>query len=65
VQRSPKNKGSNSFGQMIWRMPPLDQLAPPAHMTPLTRIWLAVLRGFLLTTGGLVWRIFELTLSAG
>jgi hypothetical protein len=35
-------------------------------MTPLTRIWLAVLRGYRFITGGLVfWRIFELALSAG
>jgi Mn2+/Fe2+ NRAMP family transporter len=36
-----------------WRMPPLDRLAP-AHMTPLTRIWMIVLRGYLLIAGGLV-----------
>ena len=41
------------FGRMIWRMPPLDQL-PPAHMTPLTRIWMVVLRGYLALAGGLV-----------
>ena len=66
IRREDRRVWTDSFGQMIWRMPPLDQLAPPAHMTPLTRIWLAVLRGSLLIAGGLVfWRIFELALSAG
>jgi len=66
IRREDRRVWTDSFGQMIWRMPPLDQLAPPAHMTPLTRIWLAVLRGYLLIAGGLVfWRIFELALSAG
>jgi hypothetical protein len=55
---------TDSFGRMIWRMPPLDQL-PPAHMTPLTRIWLSVLRGYLVVAGGLVlWRIVELAAFA-
>jgi hypothetical protein len=50
---------------MIWRMPPLDQL-PRARLTPLTRIWLAVLRGYLIVAGGLMlWRIVELAISAG
>ena len=66
IRREDRRVWTDSFGQMIWRMPPLDQLAPPAHMTPLTRIWLAVLRGYLLVAGGLVfWRIFKLALSAG
>jgi hypothetical protein len=35
-------------------------------LTPLTRIWLGVLRGYLVLAGGLVlWRIVELALSAG
>jgi hypothetical protein len=66
IRREDRQVCTDSFGQMIWRMPPLDRLAPPAHMTPLTRIWLAVLRGYRFITGGLVfWRIFELALSAG
>jgi hypothetical protein len=55
---------TDSFGQMIWRMPPLDQL-PPAHMTPLTRIWMSVLRGYLMVAGGLVLvRIIQLALAS-
>jgi hypothetical protein len=47
-------------------MPPLDELPPPAHVTPLTRIWLSVLRAYLVVAGGLVlWRIVELAVSAG
>jgi Mn2+/Fe2+ NRAMP family transporter len=50
-------------GRATWRMPPLGQLAP-AHMTPLTRIWMIVLRGYLLIAGGLVLvRIVQLATS--
>jgi hypothetical protein len=55
----------DSFGRMIWRMPPLAQL-PPAQLTLLTGIWLGVLRFYLVVAGGLVlWRIVELAISAG
>jgi hypothetical protein len=36
-----------------WRMPPLDQL-PPARLTTPSRIWLIVLRGYLVLAAGLV-----------
>jgi hypothetical protein len=36
-----------------WRMPPLDEL-PAARLTLLSRIWLIVLRGYLVVAGGLV-----------
>jgi hypothetical protein len=36
-----------------WRMPPLDQL-PPARISTLNRIWLIVLRGYLVLAAGLV-----------
>jgi len=46
--------------RLIWRMPPLDEL-PVARMTLLSRIWMFVLRGYLLVAGGLVlFRIFQL-----
>ena len=35
------------------RMPALDVLGP-AHMTGLTRLWMVVLRAYLLVAGGLV-----------
>jgi hypothetical protein len=56
---------TDSFGRMVWRMPPLDQL-PPAHMTPLTRIWMIVLRFYLIVAGGLVLiRIVQLATYSG
>ncbi|HZC96877.1 MAG TPA: NRAMP family divalent metal transporter [Bradyrhizobium sp.] len=36
-----------------WRMPPIDQL-PPARLTTSNRIWLIVLRGYLVLAAGLV-----------
>jgi Mn2+/Fe2+ NRAMP family transporter len=66
IRREDRRVWIDSFGQMIWRMPPLDQLPPPAHMTPLTRIWLSILRAYLVVAGGLVlWRIVELAISGG
>jgi NRAMP (natural resistance-associated macrophage protein)-like metal ion transporter len=43
-----------------WRMPPLDQL-PPARLSTISRIWMIVLRGYLIIAAGLVLlRIFRL-----
>jgi Mn2+/Fe2+ NRAMP family transporter len=43
-----------------WRMPPLDQL-PPARLGRLSRIWMIVLRGYLIVAAGLVlFRILQL-----
>ena len=43
-----------------WRMPPLDQL-PPARLSLASRIWMIVLRSYLIVAGGLVLvRIFQL-----
>jgi len=65
IRRGGRRVWTDSYGRMVGRMPPLDQL-PPAQLTPLTRIWLAVLRGYLVIAGGLVfWRILQLALSAG
>lgn len=36
-----------------WRMPPLDQLAP-ANLTLLNRIWMIILRGYLVIAAGLL-----------
>jgi hypothetical protein len=64
VRREDRRVWTDAFGRMIWRMQPLDQLPPP-HMTPITRIWLSVLRGYLVVAGGLVlWRIVQLAVSA-
>jgi hypothetical protein len=37
----------------FWRMPPLEQL-PPARLSTLERVWLIVLRAYLVVAGGLV-----------
>jgi Mn2+/Fe2+ NRAMP family transporter len=64
VGRDDRRVWTDAFGRMIWRMPPLHQLPPP-RLTPLTRIWLIVLRFYLFVAGGLVlWRILELALAA-
>jgi NRAMP (natural resistance-associated macrophage protein)-like metal ion transporter len=48
-----------------WRMPPLGELAP-TPLTPLNRIWLGVLRGYLVVAGGLVLaRIVQLAAGGG
>ncbi|HVH80657.1 MAG TPA: Nramp family divalent metal transporter [Stellaceae bacterium] len=64
IRRAKRKMSTDAFGRMIWRMPPLDELEP-VRLTPLTRLWLAVLRGYLVIAGGLVlWRIIDLALSA-
>jgi hypothetical protein len=46
-----------------WRMAPLDQL-PPARLSLASRIWMIVLRGYLIVAGSLVlFRIFQLATS--
>jgi len=37
----------------VWRMPPIEQL-PPAQLTTLNRVWLVVLRAYLVVAAGLV-----------
>jgi Mn2+/Fe2+ NRAMP family transporter len=65
IRREDRRLWTDAFGRMVWRMLPLDQL-PPAQLTPITRIWLSVLRGYLVVAGGLVlWRIIQLAVSAG
>jgi hypothetical protein len=44
---------NNPLIRLYWRMPPLDQLAP-AHMSLLSRTWLAVLRLYLAVAAGLL-----------
>src|SRR3979490_735163 len=60
----PENIGSISSAVNVandkWRMPPLDQL-PPARLSLASRVWMIVLRGYLVIAGGLVlFRIFQL-----
>jgi hypothetical protein len=51
------------FASDHWRMPPLEQL-PPARLSLASRIWMIVLRGYLIVAGSLVlFRIFQLATS--
>jgi hypothetical protein len=64
-RRRNRKEPVDRTGRATWRMPPLDRLER-ARMTPLARIWMIVLRGYLLLAGGLVLaRILELATSAG
>src|ERR1700716_554185 len=61
---APENIGAISSAVNVandkWRMPPLDQL-PPARLSLASRVWMIVLRGYLVIAGGLVLlRIFQL-----
>ena len=66
-ERSAENNATFRFAprereydRNTWRMPPLEQL-PPARLSALSRIWMIVLRGYLVIAAGLVLlRIFQL-----
>ena len=46
-----------------WRMPPLAML-PPKNLNPMTRLWMSVLRGYLVVAAGLViFRIISLAMG--
>jgi Mn2+/Fe2+ NRAMP family transporter len=65
ARRDPQAVWVDWAGRVNWRMPPLAELPAP-HMTPLTRLWMIVLRGYLLVAGGLVVaRIVQLATSGG
>ena len=64
MRRNERGVFTDRLGRMVWRMPPLDQL-PRARLTPLTRLWLIVLRSDLaLSAGTVLVRIVELAFSA-
>jgi hypothetical protein len=57
---APQLKDDPSVKWWKWRTPPLDEL-PPARLTLLNRIWMVVLRAYLVVAAGLVLlRIFRL-----
>jgi Mn2+/Fe2+ NRAMP family transporter len=63
VALARKSVRINRAGRETWRMPPLDQLGP-APMSRARKLWMAVLRGYLLVAGGLVLvRIVQLALN--
>jgi Mn2+/Fe2+ NRAMP family transporter len=58
-----KGERIDRSGRGSWRMPPLDQLSP-APMSKARRLWMGVLRAYLLIAGGLVLiRIVQLALN--
>jgi Mn2+/Fe2+ NRAMP family transporter len=63
AQRNRPTMSVDYTGHINWRMPPLDQLEP-AQISPLSRVWMVVLRLYLVLAGGLVlWRIVQLAIS--
>ena len=60
TRRKPKRTRQKADIYDNWRMPPLSEL-PPAQLGLLSRVWMIVLRGYLVVAGGLVLvRIFQL-----
>ena len=60
LHQDQESESADDLRRANWRMPPLREL-PPMRMTPLTRIWMVVLRGYLVVAGGLVLvRIIEM-----
>ena len=53
LHQDEESESADDLRRANWRMPPLREL-PPMRMTPLTRIWMVVLRGHLVVAGGLV-----------
>jgi Mn2+/Fe2+ NRAMP family transporter len=53
TQRGARKPPVHAEYRANWRMPPLRMLGP-ARLTPATRIWMTLLRGYLLIAGGLV-----------
>jgi hypothetical protein len=53
ADRAAASVAPRTCSRDTWRMPPLEQL-PPARLTRLDRLWLLVLRAYLVVTGGLV-----------
>jgi Mn2+/Fe2+ NRAMP family transporter len=51
--------------RMHWRMPPLAQL-PPARLTLMSRVWMGVLRAYLVIAAGLLlFKLFHMATSGG
>jgi Mn2+/Fe2+ NRAMP family transporter len=65
VRRDNEDERRSALDHATWRMPPLGKLAPQ-RMTSLTRMWMVVLRSYLVIAGGLVLvRIVALATRAG
>ena len=61
--RQPRRAHSEAIDAALrstWRMPPLGEL-PPGKFGPMRRVWMGVLRGYLIVAAGLVlFRIVQL-----
>lgn len=65
THRSQDSRAVRHEARAEWRMPPLDSL-PKSGLTPLKRVWLVVLRGYLLLAIGLVIvRVVQIALHHG
>jgi Mn2+/Fe2+ NRAMP family transporter len=65
LQRGQRAAVPSPVGRTTWRMPPLAEL-PPLQLTAATRLWMIVLRGYLVIAGGLVLaRIVTLATTGG
>jgi hypothetical protein len=51
--RRAHSEAINAAQRSTWRMPPLDEL-PPRQFSPMRRVWMGVLRGYLIVAAGLV-----------
>jgi hypothetical protein len=64
TEKEPCEPPIISETRIAWRMPPLNEL-PPAKLTLLNRIWLVILRSYLVIAAGLVLvRIVELAVGS-
>ena len=65
AQYERRDRPKRDIARLTWRMPPLSEL-PPARLTLLSRVWLIVLRAYLVVAAGLVLvRIAMLALGRG
>ena len=61
--KKPIELPAQSLPMESWRMPPIDQL-PPAKLTLLSKVWMLVLRGYLVVAAGmLIFKIVQLAMS--
>lgn len=61
---APQEDGLPLTDRDNWRMPSLDSL-PPAKLTLLSRVWMLVLRGYLVIAAGLLLiKLVQLAVSA-
>ncbi len=63
-KKDGRKEATAQLERQTWRMPPLDQL-PPGRLTTFSRVWMIVLRGYLVVAGGLVLiRIVQLAVGS-